>query len=104
MGSSIFPPTQNPWGSMARNTPADPALASRRAVDTGSSAGLGQRSLSSKQLISQTCATQRLKPGLVKTLLCLCSSWPVKNRKGCGQVKEMTGRKMPFQLMGPACV
>lgn len=83
-----FPPAQNPWGSLACNTPADPTLTSRQAAGTGSSdvprassAGLGQWSLSSKQLISQTPAAQRLELGLVKTLQCLCSPWPTEDKK-----------------------
>lgn len=51
--SSIFPTTQNCWGSLAHNTPADPAPV----VPWASSADLGLWSLSSKQLVSQTPAT-----------------------------------------------
>lgn len=66
MGSSIFFPTQNLWGSLAHNATADASLASGQTLSTSfsdvpwaSSAALGQWSLLSKQLIGQTPATQR---------------------------------------------
>lgn len=74
-----------------------PSPASSGAAGTGSSdipqaysADLGQQSLSTKQLISQTPAIQRLELGLVKTSRYLCSLWPTE-QKGLRAGQETTG-------------